>query len=118
MARTSPVEGLVTRAAPLPTLRCWRLSIWAEREAWAACWRSRSRLVVTLKPPRLTLSSPCCSTRRSLIQRTKWGALMVVLGRSKSRDWAAAWSVCWGVMKPSCCMRLRTCFWRDWASSG
>ncbi len=58
MTSTSPVFGLVTRAAPLPTLRRSNLSTSADREAWAYSCRLRSRVVVTLSPPRLTKSSP------------------------------------------------------------
>ena len=79
MARISPVVGLVTRAAPLLIFSRPSFLISADNEAWAYSWRARSREVVTRKPPRLTKSSPYLSTRKSLTQRAKWGALISIL---------------------------------------
>jgi len=67
MAKISPVSGLVIRAAPLVT---WSLEISlssAAKEASAACWRERSRVVVTRRPPRSTVCSPYFWVNKSLI---------------------------------------------------
>ncbi len=66
MAKISPVAGLVTRAAALLTRYLARGSISAEREASAACWRSRSKEVVTRRPPRSTSCCPYFSVSKSL----------------------------------------------------
>ena len=65
------MAGLVIRLAPLPTLRRARLATSADRDAWAYSWRSRSREVVTLRPPCSTVLIPYFSMSKSLTKRAK-----------------------------------------------
>jgi len=71
MAKISPVLGLVTRAAPLLTLRRASLLTSEVTMAWAEVWMFKSMEVVTSRPPCSTAARPYLSTNKSLMYMTK-----------------------------------------------